>query len=229
MLWEVLVSARSAERLPGKHSKKHRDNASCGSPSRTSVWPSKLPPRSSRRSRSTGREFQAITRRAKVRFEQRDWHGVQKDSLERLELYPCIIAHGVAQIRGLLGSSEKDKKLWAAMKSAYTKLIDRCQDIELAETFFNSVSRRIFTTIGVNPRIEFLFSDFDPPDATCEPPLLSTYSASGPLAEHIRQVLTACEFARLSRIWTAMLTWSHRPSSASAKARATTGRSIPST
>ena len=129
------------------------------------------------------------------RFEQRDWHGVQQDALERLELYPRIIAHGVAQIRGLLASSEKDKKLWAAMKSAYTKLIDRCQDIELAETFFNSVSRRIFTTIGVDPRIEFLFSDFDPPDGTCEPPLLSTYSASGPLAEHIRQVLTACEFA----------------------------------
>ena len=133
--------------------------------------------------------------------------------MERLELYPRVIAHGVAQIRGLLASSEKDKKLWAAMKSAYTKLIDRCQDIELAETFFNSVSRRIFTTIGVNPRIEFLFSDFDPPDGTCESPLLSTYSASGSLAEHIRQVLTACEFAAPSRIWTAMLTWSHRPSS----------------
>jgi isocitrate dehydrogenase kinase/phosphatase len=32
------------------------------------------------------------------------------------------------------------------------------------------------------------------PDGTCESPLLSTYSASGPLPEYIKQVLRACEF-----------------------------------
>jgi isocitrate dehydrogenase kinase/phosphatase len=141
------------------------------------------------------REFQSITRRAKVRFEERDWHGAQKDALERLELYPLVIAHCVAQIRELLASSEKDKKLWATMKLAYTKRIHGCQDIELAETFFNSVSRRIFTTIGVNPRIEFLFSDFDPRDGISERPIFSTSSGSSPLAEHFGQVLTACQFA----------------------------------
>jgi isocitrate dehydrogenase kinase/phosphatase len=141
------------------------------------------------------REFRAITRRAKVRFEQRDWHGMQQDALERLDLYPRIIARGVAQIRELLGSSEKDKKLWTTMKRAYTELIRRCPDMELAETFFNSVSRQIFTTIGVNPQIEFLFSDFDPPDGTSELPIFSSYSGSGPLSGHIKHILTACQFA----------------------------------
>ena len=123
------------------------------------------------------REFQAITRRAKVRFEQRDWHGLQQDALERLELYPRIIARGVAEIRELLDFSEKDKKLWATMKSAYAELIWRCRDIELAETFFNSVSRRIFTTIGVDPRIEFLFSDFDAPAEASGPPIFRDLSS----------------------------------------------------
>ena len=141
------------------------------------------------------REFQAITRRAKVRFEQRDWHGLQQDALERLELYPRVIARGVAEIRQLLEFSSKDKKLWAAMKSAYADLIGRCQEIELAETFFNSFSRRIFTTIGVDPRIEFLFSDFDTPAEASGPPIFRTYPASGTLAELISRVLTACEFA----------------------------------
>ena len=36
-------------------------------------------------------EFNAITRRAKVRFEQRDWHGMQDDALERLGLYKKIV------------------------------------------------------------------------------------------------------------------------------------------
>ncbi len=31
-------------------------------------------------------QFNAITCRAQARFEQRDWHGMQDDALERLEL-----------------------------------------------------------------------------------------------------------------------------------------------
>jgi len=141
------------------------------------------------------REFQAITRRAKVRFEQRDWHGWQQDALERLELYPRVIARVVGEIRHLLDFSETDKKLWATMKSAYAEVIGSCQDIELAETFFNSVSRRIFTTIGVDPRIEFLFSDFDTPAEAGSVPIYRTHPARGALAELIKQVLTGCEFA----------------------------------
>ncbi len=141
------------------------------------------------------REFQAITRRAKVRFELRDWHGLQHDALERLELYPRVIAHCVAGIRELLDFAVKDKKLWATMKSAYVELIWCCEDIELAETFFNSVSRRIFTTIGVDPRIEFLFSDFDTSAEVPNPPIFLTYPATGTLAAPIRQILAACEFA----------------------------------
>ena len=141
------------------------------------------------------REFQAITRRAKVRFEQRDWHGMQHDAVERLELYGRVIAGIVAEIRELLDASVKDKKLWATMKPAYAELIARCQDIELAETFFNSVSRRIFTTIGVDPRIEFLFSDFDAPAEAAARRCSETYPASRPLPELIKEVLVACGFS----------------------------------
>ena len=107
------------------------------------------------------REFRSITCHDKVRFGRGDWHGLPHDALQRLDIYQQVIARGLTQIRQLLDVSEKDKKLWATMKSAYADLICRCQDIGLAETFFNSISRRIFTTIGVDPRIEFLFSDFD--------------------------------------------------------------------
>src|SRR4051812_181594 len=76
-------------------------------------------------------EFQAITGRARVRFEQRDWHGMQHDAGERLELYTRVVAAMVRRIRELLDSSEKDKKLWATMKAAYSDLITHCEDIEL--------------------------------------------------------------------------------------------------
>ena len=135
----------------------------------------------------------------------------------------------MAGIRELLDFAEKDKKLWATMKSAYAELIWSCQDIELAETFFNSVSRRIFTTIGVDPRIEFLFSDFDPPAEAPNPPIFLTYPASGTLAELISQVLTACEFEAPFEDPVVTLTWRLRPSNASTRSRATPGQSMPST
>ena len=32
-------------------------------------------------------QYKRITKRAKIRFEQRDWHGMQEDSRERVSLY----------------------------------------------------------------------------------------------------------------------------------------------
>lgn len=138
--------------------------------------------------------FLAITRRARVRFENRDWRGMQQDALERLELYGRVISRVVATIRGLLDAFEKDKKLWAAMKSAYIDRIARREDIELAETFFNSVSRRIFTTIGVDPRIEFLSSDFDTRPHAPGTPIYRSYPVGESLPQVVEQMLAACEF-----------------------------------
>jgi isocitrate dehydrogenase kinase/phosphatase len=140
------------------------------------------------------RAFQAITRRAKLRFETRDWHRMQHDAVGRLDLYPQVIAGIAAEIRALLDISARDKKLWAAMKSEYADLMAHCQEIELAETFFNSVSRRIFTTIGVDPRIEFLFSDFDRPTEP-GPAVFVTHAARGDLIGPIRQAILDCGFS----------------------------------
>ena len=139
-------------------------------------------------------QFQAITRRAKLRFERRDWHGTHHDAVERLELYGRVIAGIAAEIRGLLAESVKDGKLWAVMKDAYSVIIADRADIELAETFFNSVTRRIFTTVGVDPRIEFLFSDFDPLPPAGDP-AHRTYPNDNRLPEVIRAILSACAFS----------------------------------
>jgi isocitrate dehydrogenase kinase/phosphatase len=139
-------------------------------------------------------QFQAITRRAPLRFARRDWHAMQQDAALRLELYGRLIAGLVTGVCALLGASLKDKKLWAVMKHAYCELIAGRADFELAETFFNSATRRIFTTVGVDPKIEFLFSDFDAPlpgsDSTCE-----TYLTSNSLDDAIRNLLTEYPFS----------------------------------
>ena len=48
-------------------------------------------------------EFRAITRRAGSRFERRDWHGMQADSVERLNLYKKIVDRVVAALEDFTG------------------------------------------------------------------------------------------------------------------------------
>jgi isocitrate dehydrogenase kinase/phosphatase len=140
------------------------------------------------------RDFHAITRRAKTRFESLDWHGMQRDAVERLEIYGRVIGQIAAEIRELLDGSIKDRKLWAVIKGRYSSLVAEQTDFELAETFFNSVTRRIFTTVGVDPAIEFLFSDFDAPISGGAPPY-QTYWLSGQLCEEFADILQTAEFS----------------------------------
>jgi isocitrate dehydrogenase kinase/phosphatase len=106
-------------------------------------------------------EFHKITRRSKARFEDCDWRGMQADALERLELYKKVITRIVVDLRLALGEQARDRDLWATMRSEYSQEIACCTDYLLAETFYNSVTRRIFSTVGVDSKIEFVDSDFE--------------------------------------------------------------------
>ena len=105
--------------------------------------------------------FKEITGRARTRFEQEDAHGMQSDALERLQVYRQSIDAIVDGITGVMESRVHDETVWASVKAVYSGLIAERHDAELAETFFNSVTRRIFTTVGVDSMIEFVSTDFD--------------------------------------------------------------------
>ncbi len=113
-------------------------------------------------------EFQHITRRARARFEARDWRGAQQDTIERLDIRPRLVRRVVQEIGERLGPAASEKELWARMKQVYTRRVAGRPDMELTETFFNSVTRRVFATVGVDPNIEFVASDFvlPPPGTT---------------------------------------------------------------
>jgi isocitrate dehydrogenase kinase/phosphatase len=105
------------------------------------------------------RRFDSITRRAVGRFETRDWRSLRRDSVERIDLYEEAVTTAVEDILSLLGTRVRDKAMWTLTRAEYRKLIASSPDLEIAETFFNSVTRRIFHTEGVDPAIEFLESE----------------------------------------------------------------------
>ena len=112
------------------------------------------------------KEFAEITRRARDRFLARDWAGSYGDAAARLGLYTEVLDSLTHVTRTLLGSQLCNRELWTDIKAAYSPLIADSAGWEIGESFFNSLTRRVFATEGVDPSIEFVDTDFDPRSAT---------------------------------------------------------------
>src|SRR5262249_8240516 len=88
--------------------------------------------------------FDTITRRAQERFRQRDWSGAVADAVERLDLYGEVVDAVEHEVRRALGDRITDPRLWTAARAQYTSQVAGRSDRDLAETFFNSITRRVF-------------------------------------------------------------------------------------
>src|SRR5690606_31637741 len=106
--------------------------------------------------------FSDITRRARRRFERRDWKHDRVDAAARIDLYDVCIRETLGRLELLLEDRMRSRALWAAMRKTYESLIAHLDDRELTTTFFCSPSRRHFLTIGVAPAIEFIGLDLEP-------------------------------------------------------------------
>ncbi len=107
-------------------------------------------------------DFRKITRRAKKRFETRDWSRNQKDAVERIELYENSVGRTVIAVRKSMADSVGNKSLWARIKEQYSRQILGYADTEFFKTYYSSVTRRVFSTIGVDPLVEFIALDVIP-------------------------------------------------------------------
>ena len=88
-------------------------------------------------------EFQTITLRAERRFEDRDWAAGRKDAMERLDLYEKILEGLAARLRESLGASAEEEAVWASARPRFAAHVAKRYDIDRAETFFNSATRKM--------------------------------------------------------------------------------------
>jgi len=141
------------------------------------------------------RRFRDITRRARARFEARDTGAMRRDAIERLDLYKAVADGVVDEVRALLGERAGRDLVWAGAKAVYSGLITGRDDWDLAETFFNSITRRIFATVGVNRAIEFVDTDFDTPPTRSGRPIVRAYPAPVSSVALFEAVLNDCDLA----------------------------------
>ena len=134
--------------------------------------------------------FRAVTRRVKRRFERRDWTGIRSDTVDRLNLHPRSIRRTYRKLRQQLSLRLADRALWVALKDAYTSEILGRGDFEVAQTYYNSLVRRFFPHLGVDPEVDFVASDFPPlPYAGWELASARTYAVRRVDQRVVRKIL----------------------------------------
>jgi len=106
--------------------------------------------------------FLEITQGSKSRFENSDWLGVQLAGRERIRLYDHHVGATTAQIKQMMGEHHATQSLLKQVKGAFSDLLPRCENFEVAESFFNSVYRRIFRHRNIRDENLYIHPDPEP-------------------------------------------------------------------
>jgi isocitrate dehydrogenase kinase/phosphatase len=139
-------------------------------------------------------DFRAITQRARQRFEARDWRGSQKDAVERIELYTRYVDNTADLMTRRLGEDAHERAIWSSIKRRFDEIIAPLPDHEFAKTFFSSVTRTTFGTVGVDPAVEFIALDLDPLASVTSHVETKVYVNRGAIELLVEELLTDFRF-----------------------------------
>lgn len=121
-------------------------------------------------------EFKAITKRAKPRFEHRDWHGIQDDIRLRFSLYRDYVGNAKIRLADMLGDKISCPALWQEAKMMYEELAMNLYYQDIAETFYNSVFHHIHKDFKVNRELMFILPAHSQANYRSARPIFRTYS-----------------------------------------------------
>ena len=134
----------------------------------------------------------SITARAHTRFETKDWLNLRRDSLERIDAYGDSLDATIQALTASGFSVDLHRHEWAEAKAVFRSLYERSAFGTIAETYFNSLARKMFTTEGIDPQLEFLADpDIDMSDW---PTVTTTYSTAGGPSSWLGDIARDCRF-----------------------------------
>ena len=106
--------------------------------------------------------FTDITLGARRRFLDADWCVAQHAASDRIDLYQVAVSRVMETLSAAIDEDFlKNPAYWQQVHDAYLDLISYRTDPELAETFYNSIYRKVFKDDAVNPEHCFIHSEFD--------------------------------------------------------------------
>ena len=144
--------------------------------------------------RSYFADYLNSTLSAKARFEKADWHGVQQANVDRLELYKLKVAQTVQYLSMVTNKDIANLTLWREAKKSYTKLVFKYPNIEIADTFFNSVLSDIHDHDKIDDDIIYVLSSQLIEAPAAEYSIFVRYEGEG-LRETFYRILKESEFS----------------------------------
>lgn len=141
-------------------------------------------------------QFLEITRGAQGRFERADWQGVQDALAQRIKVYDHHVGETAALLKRQMGEMYASQPFLRKVKTAYIRLLRSYPNYEVAESFYNSVYRRIYHHRNIDPANLFILSSHIPRALQNLPPLTRSYHSHSGLVELVRQILEQAPFTQ---------------------------------
>lgn len=139
-------------------------------------------------------QYKRITKRAQIRFENRDWHGGQADSRERLALYRNQVGRTTEKVLGFLGERAADRDTWRRIKENYLDEVINFNTRNIAETFYNSVFRHSHKGLSVDEDLMFVHATGTYREFRSTVPIYQTFFLIKPIEHVVRQLFSFYTF-----------------------------------
>lgn len=140
-------------------------------------------------------DFKQVTHHSKEYFEKKEWISLREISQRRLKLYDKSIKNTVKSIRQELGSLSQDKLQWYKIKQAYSHTLIGHKATEIAESYYNSVCRKMFKKVPVDNDIMFIYSENNRKSAVPFDAVYQKYYLTDSIQEALNQILTDYQFS----------------------------------
>lgn len=138
--------------------------------------------------------FKRITKRAKIRFEHRDWHGIQEDARSRMTLYRDSVGDTTEKLLAFLGERRHDRAIWQELKEMYLNEITNFNTRNIAETYYNSIFRHSHRGLSVDEDLMFVHATGSYREFKSAIPIYHTLYLSIPVETTLQQLFTYFRF-----------------------------------
>ncbi|MDE0559595.1 bifunctional isocitrate dehydrogenase kinase/phosphatase [Algoriphagus sp. NF] len=135
------------------------------------------------------RSFNTYTRLAPKYFRERNWQNMQINHRQRLRLYKDLLFQLVDEFHEKLGETASDRGIWSSIRKEYQSMILGRPDVELAETFFNSVIRKAFPGMSIDAELMYLTEGHESCEWSRDSDMIHVYPSQMGLEPIIRKIL----------------------------------------
>lgn len=139
-------------------------------------------------------QFKKITKRAKIRFEHRDWHGHQEDIKNRILLYRNMVGTTTKRVQEFLLKESPNHSFWQTVKSMYFEEIKNFNTRNIAETFYNSVFRHYHQGLGAAPELMFVYSTGSYREFKSRHPIYHIFNFTNSVSSTMQRILSLFTF-----------------------------------